>query len=266
MSSMAHVHHHDKTNVGDWWSRPDIYFPLRRKPIVSITSYQPRPEETGIHIVGGGGLGSAFFAPHLKRLAREDRRYKLVAWGVGIDTLMQRGVLDLQTKIDPFGAFFSDFDDVGTRVFAREQKFTWVPCASCMHQDFFRLREIRPVRRLCVYQHKHRPIQSTADPPQPIQDNSGNDIVSKLEFLARHEFVVTNTYHGVYWATLLKRKVICLPFKSGLMSFRHPPTYSTGVVDENVYERAVVHETALDECRLANIKFYQYLTEKYGDI
>jgi hypothetical protein len=261
------IHHADKTNAGDWWSPPGRYFPLKPKAIHSLVTYRPSPEGREIHIVGGGGLGTEFFRPHLARLAAKSRKYKLVAWGVGVDTKYSRGaLLDPSRPFDLFGDYFDHFDVVGTRVYSSKQRFTWVPCASSMHPAFFALRDRKPVRQLGVYQHNHRPIKFARKSPFALKDNSGDNLVEKLEFLAQHEYVLTNTYHGVFWATLLARKVICLPFKSGLFSFKHRPAYSSGPIDQALMRSAVSYGNALEECRSANIEFYRSLTERFGDI
>lgn len=91
------------------------------------------------------------------------------------------------------------------------------------------------------------------------------DIAAKLRFLARFEFIVTNSYHGVYWATLLGRKVICLAFKNGLFSFRHAPAYFDPAEPSRAFDEAQAYPDAIDECRDANIGFYRYLIERYGD-
>jgi hypothetical protein len=264
---VPNVHHPDKTNTGDWWSPPSRYFPLKPKATQSLVSYHPRPGDTEIHILGGGGLGSEFFRPHVARLAAKPRKYKLVAWGVGVDTkVLGATLLDPSQPVDLFGDYFEHFDVVGTRVFSSDQRFTWVPCASCMHPAFFALRDRKPVRQLGVYQHKHRPIKLAREGAHAVKDNAGDNLLEKLEFLARHEYILTNTYHGVFWATLLARKVICLPFKSGLFSFRHRPTYSSGAVNAALMRSAVSYGNALEECRLANIEFYRSLTGRFGDI
>ena len=49
----------------------------------------------------------------------------------------------------------------------------------------------------------------------------------KLNFISKFEIIITNAYHGLYWATLLGKKVICIPNKSGLFTLRYKPVYLT---------------------------------------
>ena len=88
---------------------------------------------------------------------------------------------------------------------------------------------------------------------------------SRFDALERvYEYIITNTYHGVYWATLLERKVIVLPFKSGLFSFKYPPVYCfDGNISDDLMNKAKVYEGILEEDRKLNFGFYNYLVNKY---
>ena len=98
------------------------------------------------------------------------------------------------------------------------------------------------------------------------QDNTGRDIAAKLAFLARYETIVTNSYHGVFWGTLLGRKVVCVQFKNGLFSFRHAPAYFQPDQPAKAFDEAIVHEDALEVSRQANIRFYLRVQEQFGDV
>lgn len=244
------------------------YFPFKPGPTFEIVDAGQSCSGEKFVIVGGGGLGTHFFAPHLNRLTNKLRDYKLIAWGVGVDDVVDRSgtILDPCKEYDLHGRWFEDFDEVGTRVWGIHPKFRWVPCASCLHPAFFKFREVKPDRFLGVYNHKRVPLVRPGDTEFAVLDNSGDNLLQKLEFLASHEYIVTNTYHGVYWATLLNRKVICVPFKSGLFSFKHKPAYSEGNLSEETFQLARSYPESLEECRAANIDYYGYLTKKYGDI
>lgn len=45
-----------------------------------------------------------------------------------------------------------------------------------------------------------------------------------IDFIASGETIVTSSYHGVYWAQLLGRRVICLPYNDKFETFQHRPT------------------------------------------
>lgn len=266
---MAFVFRADRTNVGDWWCLPFRYFPFKPASIYDIVGNMQGIESERMVIVGGGGLGTDFFRPRLNKLKMPGRKYKLVAWGVGVDEISDRArILDADTRYDLFGDWYADFDDVGIRCFGENQKYKWVPCASCMAPELSEFRERKAVAPVGVYHHKNVPLViEHRGNPLPVSNNAGDNLIEKLEFISRHEFIVTNTYHGVYWATLLNRKVICAPYKSGLFSFRHKPVYVRNLnIGGDVFSAARSYPDSLEECRAANNGYYRYLIDKYGDL
>lgn len=282
---VINVFRRDRRNAGDWWSPPCRYFPFR--PLREFELMHPElvPNEDGVCIVGGGGLGNAAFRESLEALSKPDRRYALVAWGVGADTSTDRSGTVAQTGVaDGLLSFFDAFDVIGTRVWhspgALGSRVHWVPCASAMHPLLDEIRSQPPVERLGVYEHLRVPMA----PPRfpflqrkkgdrypvsrgfPTASNRGWRIEEKLRFLARFEFIVTNSYHGVYWATLLGRRVVCHPFKNGLYSFRHLPSYLGDDGIASAMESARTYPHALEECREANLAFLHHLQGLYGPL
>ncbi|MBT8409503.1 MAG: hypothetical protein KJN93_07750 [Alphaproteobacteria bacterium] len=281
------IYRRDKKNVGDLWSVPQKFFPLRGVTHLDLAEPDSIPNEPGVYVVGGGGLGRAGFQSFLDRLTRKDRKYTLIAWGVGADTALDKAaVFGAGTEAAAPEAYFSSFDAVGTRIwrdagYREGDIYDWVPCASCMSELFLKLRDTRPTRKLGIYEHLRVPLASRVLEGQsplaqipglgplfsraPVASNRGADLAEKLEFMARHEVIATNSYHGVYWATLLGRKVLCYPFKDGLFTFRHAPSYPGEEGLEAAMDRARAYPEALDDCRAANIAFYHKMQERFGD-
>ncbi|GLS81565.1 hypothetical protein [Paracoccus marinus] len=262
---MAFIFRDDPTNVGDHVCPPYKYFDFRDAPVYDVMDPSADLSTEKVVVVGGGGLGRRYFRKQLDRIAASPRPYKLVAWGVGADTVIDKSgaALDPAGDYDLFSPFFDAFDIVGIRSWSEDQRFTWVPCASSMSGLLDIYRDKPPTRTIGYYQHKHtRMGVGTGD---TVMTNNGTDLESKLRFLADHEYIVSNTYHGVFWATLLNRKVLCLPFKSGLFSYKHKPAYiTTERPGDDDLHRAVSYDSSLEECRAANVAFYDRLQDEIG--
>ncbi len=254
----------DKTNVGDWWCVPVRYFPFKPNKVGDITDQSIVLNDIDTLIIGGGGIGSEYFKPFLHRIKKANIE-NTVLWGAGVDVEVKKTKILTSKKVDLYGDYFNFIKDVGIRVYSSPQKFRYVPCVSCMNNLFFKYREVKPKNLICVYNHKRVGLFNKEDKEKyPSLDNSGNNLEEKLNFLANCEYVITNTYHGVYWATLLERKVIVLPFKSGLFSFKYPPVYCfDGNINDDLLNKAKVYNGSLEEARKLNFEFYKYLADKY---
>ena len=69
--------------------------------------------------------------------------------------------------------------------------------------------------------------------------------------------IVTSTYHGMFWGTLLQKKVVLVnAFSSKFFTFRYPPSIFAGDLDAAI-SHAKVYPQALEECQSANVDFYK---------
>lgn len=148
------------------------------------------------------------------------------------------------------------FDRVGVR--DCNTQYEWVPCASCMHPALTKKYRIK--NSVIWFEHKKQLIKDRTfgNDPVPRFVNSGDNIEQTIELLGSAQTVLTNSYHGAYWATLLRRKVIVVgPWSTKFMHMKHEPTQIT--VDQNwkdAVDQANVHNDALDECRQATVDFW----------
>ena len=84
-------------------------------------------------------------------------------------------------------------------------------------------------RRVGVYEHRDYPLRvgrpvAPADRMRNDDQEAAADPLRVLEFLGSSEVVVTSAYHGLYWATLLGRKVVVANmFSSKFAAFPYPP-------------------------------------------
>lgn len=151
--------------------------------------------------------------------------------------------------------WMSDFDLVGVRDYL--QGFEWVPCASCMHPAFDK--EYEETTDIIFFEHKKQFMKPTDFGNLPVMRvvNSGQNFDKTIELLGSAKTVVTNSYHGVYWATLLGKKVVCVdPWSSKFFYFKHKPEFAKAKNWQDLIPIAPSYPEALRECRQANINFW----------
>ena len=294
---LTEIYRKDANNPGDWFCNPIRYFwPGADVNSIDIDSVKTTTwGMTDPMIVGGGGLiGNENFAKLMTRITvhpdelllidvldiklkqiGEENRAAIIRWKEQIQQITVDAMSRLDRKVGArilWGAGFNDrvtdnlydvewpdymgrFDLVGVRDHGAD--FRWVPCASCMHPLFNRQYEI--TNEIVWFEHKKRLLDNkTFDKiPAPRMLNTGQNLQQVLEFLGSAETVITNSYHGVYWATLLGRKVVCIPWGSKFHAFKHPPTMATDKNWQDMIPKAVSYLDALDECRTVNKDFYQ---------
>ncbi|MBW9064490.1 hypothetical protein JNB71_14270 [Rhizobium herbae] len=245
----SNIFRRDATNVGDWHCAPVRYFslPAGEADILDSEKLTLAPHV----VVGGGGLIAKTFHPHMERLAaRRAEARTLVAWGIGESENVDRSGGFVQPYDGDFPAYLDAFDLVGVRDFGTRHR--WVPCVSCM-SDIFDA-EYPVNTEICVYEHKRIPL--------PIGDfprltNAGDDLGAVVRFLGSAEIVITNSYHGAYWATLLGRRVVVIPAMSKVYRFAHPPVICRLESWKKFVDLAQSYPAALDECRNANRQFFK---------
>lgn len=173
-----------------------------------------------------------------------------IIWGAGHNS---RDVNEDSYTVN-YPSYLNRFHLVGVRDW--DTDYRWVPCASCMHPAFDKEYEIK--NEVVWFEHKKKLIDGKWFDvlPAPRMVNVGQNMQQIIEFLGSAETVVTNSYHGVYWATLLGRKVVCVPWGSKFGMFKHPPTMATEKNWQDKINEAVSYTKALKECRTANKEFY----------
>jgi hypothetical protein len=128
----------------------------------------------------------------------------------------------------------------------------WVPDASCMHPAFDV--EHRVDHDVIVYEHGVlEPIGLEVPTMSNVGTTPFEDVAS---FLASGEVVITNSYHGAYWATLLGRRALLWePWCSKFLLLRYPLPWVGLDTWEKKLADAPVYPAALAECRTANRSF-----------
>lgn len=175
-----------------------------------------------------------------------------IIWGAGHNG-------EYQKKLKGFLEYpnwLRNFDLVGVRDY--KQQYDWIPCASCMHPA---LRQSYKIKNDVIwFEHKKQLIKSTEFGSDPIPRfiNSGSNIDQTIELLGSANIIITNSYHGAYWGTLLKKRVIVVEaWSSKFNAMKHSP-YFLGKGDywRDVIDDIRIHDNAIDECIDANQQYW----------
>ncbi|AFY34108.1 hypothetical protein [Calothrix sp. PCC 7507] len=216
MKSIINYHVNDPTNIGDLFSAPTLYFDFPGYSVERADIRTIKEEDIkGKHIiVGGGGLIFSRFLDNFSKLIEAKQQTKLIAWGIGQQIYGSYKLDDIHSF--DYSQYTKGFDLVGIRDI--NYRDNWVPCASCMHTAFDKKRNIK--HEFVVFSHKKFQIKIDGF---PTMTNDNQDIEEILDFLGSGETILTSSYHGAYWGTLLGRKVLSFPFSSKFYTFKHLP-------------------------------------------
>jgi Polysaccharide pyruvyl transferase len=241
------VNYHTKNdlNIGDLVCAPCTYFPDIGYT-EDINEYKSSNEQI---ILGGGGIFYPPFKPLIQQIINKSK--KSIIWGAGTNTHDSGVSCNYCENV-------TDCDLVGMRDY--NCGFEWVPCASCMSPLFSDQQISNPLHEYVIYMHYNFKFDilrgNSLLAGTPIHHNHNTSLSEVVKFLSGAQTVITNTYHGVYWATLLNKKVILYrPFSNKFMFMKHPPTVIQQLCDIEIVD-AVSYPNALTECRKANVNFY----------
>lgn len=272
--NILNLHRRHTNNIGDLLCAPFLYFPeLLGTDARDILGFRSADEpdrevrlafkgafaEAEMIVVGGGGLLEIdFFQPFFNFLAENKRSdQKVVLWGAGHNSWQ---VSDWRHLKQSYSFDSGLFDLIGIR--DSDHEYPWVPCVSCMDAAFDAPADI--AREVGVYAHvgtlNNEQFRKRLPTGLDILDNA-SAFPEVIEFLGSCELVLTDSFHGAYWATLLGRKVITFPSSSKFYDLRHPAPICAP--EDWVRFRALArsYPEALSECRTANVGFSNQVRE-----
>jgi hypothetical protein len=289
------VHRRDQNNVGDMASNPLQYF---LKPdqyqVVDAANFGvvDYPLDVPLILGGGGLIGNEFMGNVVAKVLSTPDRIQIDALSAARWQVVDDRNRDLHRKFkNTYSDLLSEirdalpvpsapryiwgagqnssaeefeypeemkrFDRVGIRDVGKQ--FEWAPCASCMHPAFNKTYRIK--NSVIWFEHKKQLIKDKGFGNESIPRfvNSGANIEQTIELLGSAEVVLTNSYHGAYWATLLKRKVIVVgAWSSKFKYLNHQPAFVDAAQEwKDAVDNAVIHNDALDECRSATQNFWK---------
>ena len=290
------AHRKDPNNVGDIASNPLQYFlPPDEYQTIDVANLKEEEYDASIPLILGGGglLGNSFFGDVAAELLTVPDRQRLQAlsenqWNVvnhkydGLKQDFHRKYQSLiaetlekipettgpkyiwgaghNDKVDTerikYSKFLGEYRAVGVRDYQEESRYDWVPCASCMHPA---LRTNYAIKNDVIwFEHKKQMIKDFGNDPIPRFVNSGANIEQTIELLGSANIILTNSYHGAYWGTLLGKRVVVVDSWSTKFSMmKHKPAFKNKKATwQEAADTAQVHPGALDECMAANQVFW----------
>jgi len=255
-------------NLGDNMSPPHLYFSDLGSGHQSVDIARELPLSSGdTVIIGGGNLMAKDYGWYDKILGMTQvDGANVIGWGLGAQLVSGSRPTDASMYSEAINGFnFIGLRDYGVDGFAdgRTNK-RWVPCASCMSPIFDEVKYNPTHRDVGVYEHmdvKVDPAYKAKVADGVAKKNDNPNLRDVLSYLASSEVVVTTSFHGAYWATLLGKKVIVCSegrgrVKSSFYSLKHTPTFCTGDVEADI-AAAKRYPEALEESRKANRDFYE---------
>jgi len=226
------VHYRNSKNIGDRNCHPLDYIEFESDEAqfeivkCDVRAIPDNCDGVDIVVFGGGAI-----ANHGPALLSRFPDALMIAWGIGYTT----GVKD-NMKLGAHEKYLKGFSLYGSRDFGVSS--TYVPCSSCLSSLFDNVPA--PVRDVVLYGHAGKwPLREEAENYGfRYMDNTQHKFGLRgvIEHLSSGETIITSSYHGAYWASLLGRKVCMLPFGSKFYNLKNRPPISASV--EEALKRA----------------------------
>jgi len=258
---VINIHRYDFSNKGDYYCGVHHYFEELNDCYLDIFDY--KREDVGIRnewvekinnnalIIGGGGLlNRGGFDLQMKLFEHlKEKGKKTVLWGVGHNEKNSRKF----GKVNSYNVNTSKFGLVGVRDYGMREE--WVPCVSCLHPIFDKHYEIK--HEISVIFHKKTLENKNAlnkfnDFPSTANNADFEKIINTI---GSSEAILTDSYHAMYWAMLLGKKVMVFPNSSKFYQFKYQPVISDFSNFRNDLKKMERYSGILEECREVNINF-----------
>jgi len=208
-------------------------------------------KKTDVIIVGGGGLLNATseWNYNINRAAK--LAGKSVIWSAGFNSSYSGPKLG--SSID-----FKLFDLVTVRDY-NYKNFNYAPCATCvmpeLEKDYVIKREVGVVAHKDVPQHLPKEIH------QFEKVTNSAPLHEMVEFIGSSEVILTNSYHAVYWAVLMKKKCILFAPRSEKYDFyKYAPVKFSGDLALDISQAAIYPE-AMEDSKKLTLHFLKDIKE-----
>lgn len=247
---------HIYSNAGDTFCSPFLFYDFKKFTCIKINTHNVDNLKNSIIIFGGGGLLDT--NTKLSNIyINVEKNNKCFHWGTGSNKLNIENInwkaSDNEINIEDDA--LSNFIYVGRRDYLNNylNKHEYVPCVSCKFKYFDYKYEIK--RKVGIVEHMWL-HQINLNYPKINMSLSKYKIEEIIKFMGESEIIITSSYHGMYWATLLGCKVIIKTnWSSKFDTFKYKPVILSNDLDNDI-KLSKNYPNALKECRELNDNFY----------
>ena len=251
------VHRKVDNNVGDYYSNPSKYFSFN-----NINSQELLHSSTDLAgknlIVGGGGLIHKKFQLHIQNLLEKNPQNS-VLWGIG-HNFGKKHIAKCGDQV-LFPDWLEKCNLVGIRDFIKEKEELYLPCVSCMHRAFNK--SYQTSKDVGYFLHAFKTKLANTHNKSVFYNNS-LDFENAIEFIGSHKTIITDSYHGAYWAMLLNKQVQVVSWSVKFNYFKNTPLFLDNINQEPLIQTHFVQKDYLEECRNLNRNFYRKVLELFS--
>lgn len=229
---LHYIHRVDINNVGDMFSGYYKYFynDLRKynltiHDIWHIDFNKIRKDDCVIF--GGGGMIDCqdSWNANINRILNICNN--VIFWSLGNNRFNDNRFNNQNISVN------IEFDKVNLlaiRDYKHESGFRYVPCASCMTPYLNMKDDIK--REIGIITHKDFIIENN----EYDKISNSSNIYEIIDFIRSSKVIISNSYHNIYWASLMKRKVITMGIlhSNKFDYFKYTPNKYTGDIISDI--------------------------------
>ncbi|MBB4119173.1 exopolysaccharide biosynthesis predicted pyruvyl transferase EpsI [Mesonia hippocampi] len=265
---VINIHRYNKNNVGDFFCGPHHYFSELKNTHLDISHCRELSLKKRLNwsnninnnalIIGGGGLlNIRHFERQMSLFSQlKAKGKKTVLWGLGHNNPNKK------KKITQYNINTANFGLVGTRDYSMPNEY--VPCVSCLHPIFDKKFENTHEVGIVITKKslKNKAILEKFKNYPSVSNTSS--LTEMINLIGNSNTIVTDSYHAMYWAFLLEKKVVVIPTSSKFYDFKYEPVISSYENFEKDIKKAKSYSGILEESREINLNFaekvFNYLT------
>lgn len=237
-------------NVGDYYCNPSRYFDLGEIQTKELLNHNKFKIENANVIIGGGGLIHKRFGQSIKEIILRNPK-NVVLWGIGHNFGKKHISKSSEKVYYPDWVYQSSL--IGIRDYIKGFENLYLPCVSCMHPAFDKTYKVKHDVVYYTHAYKSKFLPSSKD---IHLKNNVMDFDKVIEFLASAKTIITDSYHGVYWAQLLGKDVRTTSWSVKFDHMKYQPSFISEINKWHDASPSIVNLDFLEECRELNKNFY----------